>query len=237
MMFFEIVIHWTLLVIIKILATVLGLIMVPLGLMAPVYDLKTKRPFTQYHTKKNWYWVGLCKRGFDPSSFDSWIFWLFSNDRDGAMGDKRGWWFDREGDSFMSQFKWMALRNPANNLRFVRGISVNMFETEVVKVAGQDEVSDHGEGITGWHLLMCQGKIFKYYGFYFLSSEYGEKITKLIPWLKGRVLIIRLGHKMRLNYNHQFPVGTKQSEVSPDEWQRASKGFTFRFNPFLKLKD
>lgn len=222
----EAVAGWTFSLIIRIPLFILGLIVVPIGLCFPKVNEDSSRPFTQHHTDRNWKHVGLPK-----------AFWLWSNDRDGAMGDKRGWWFNRHGDTFYSRFRWMALRNPVNNMRFWDLTAINMYTTEVELLAGQSHVGedDDGSGM-GWHFVGAKGTKRKFYGFRYVSQEYPKWLVKIIPWLAERVFTIRIGAKLKVKYNEEF-LTNEAEEASEDNYERAWKGFTFRINPFLKYKD
>lgn len=48
-----------------------------------------------------------------------WV-WLWNNDEDGAAG---GYEWNKQWSIGRRLFTWSALRNPVNNLRFVRGVS------------------------------------------------------------------------------------------------------------------
>lgn len=77
--------------------------------------------------------------------------WLWSNDRDGAVGDKRGWWhmntpFDLGAYHWFSQFWWLAIRNPANNMRFNPWFSCPVVECDY-RYWGAEVVKDRpGQG-------------------------------------------------------------------------------------------
>jgi len=226
----EAVVQWVVLIAIRLPLTLLGLVVVPIALaVGTTTEGKGDtgpRPFTKYSTDKDWWWEGLHR-----------VFWIWSNDRDGARGDKRGWWYDRAGYSFWSKYQWLALRNPVNNMRFVRGISVNMYEAEVELLAGQPVVDDHDDGnLFGWQWLCAQGPIFKYYTFYYISEEYPEWLTKVIPWFSERVFVFRIGHKIALKHNDEYS-GMDIDGGTGSDHQRAWKGFTFRINPFLLYKE
>lgn len=48
--------------------------------------------------------------------------WLWDNNEDGTMP----WWYVRQNSDWSNaklEFHWTALRNPCNNLRYVRGVS------------------------------------------------------------------------------------------------------------------
>lgn len=58
----------------------------------------------------------------DRCHFPKWA-WIWDNDEDGVLPR----WYHSEHDAWMNAhiiFVWTALRNPCNNLRFVRGVSV-----------------------------------------------------------------------------------------------------------------
>jgi hypothetical protein len=57
-----------------------------------------------------------------------WLTWLWGNEEDGVTGPS--WWLMRTGyatgtlgQRMRSTFRWSALRNPSNNLRFIPGIN------------------------------------------------------------------------------------------------------------------
>jgi hypothetical protein len=201
----EATIQWTLLIAIRLPLTLLGFIVVPIALQSKLGSAEESRitgfdpNFTQHNTNRRWWHVGLPR----------WA-WIWSNDRDGAKGDKRGWW-DANGivkggsDKFLNQYWWLAFRNPVNNMRFTRFFSVNMQEATVHKVAGQALVHEK-KGIYGWQILIAEGPHVHYYSFYMVQ-----------PWIT-----IRIGHKIELWHN--------DTDWSQDP-QKAWKGFTFRIKP------
>ena len=227
--FLEAVLGWTVALALRIPIAIIGLIVVPIGLLFSVYDESKAQPFTQHNTERFWYHVGLPK----------WL-WLWSNDRDGAKGDKRGWWdanvtFGENSDSFVAQFWWMAVRNPANNLRFTPFFSVNLAEYPVQLLAGQEHVDDDDDGSgLGWQFCVVRGSIFKYYSFWYLSQEMPTWLTKVFPSLHEHVFQIRIGHKIKPRYNIEYY--NRNGELTEDERHSAWKGFTFRIG-FLDYKN
>lgn len=192
--------NWSLILVIRIPATILGLVIVPIGLLFKV-ESNINQPFSIYNTDRYWWHVGLPK-----------LFYLWSNARDGLKGDKRGWYdahtYFKNSDSFLSQWWWGAIRNPVNNMRFIRGISVNMTEAKVSKLAGQDFVHDDKENY-GWNFLKATGPKFSYYSFYYV----GEANKESKAW------VFYIGHKILLRHN------TEDWSQDP---QKAWKGFTIR---------
>lgn len=229
LMFLEALLGWSAAVLLRLPLFLLGLILVPIGLMFPIEDRKSIRPFSEHNTHRNWWHVGLPK----------WL-WLWSNDRDGAKGDKRGWWDlncpTGNSDDFKSRFVWMAIRNPVNNMRFTPGFAINMFDTEVELIAGKEYVDDDDDGSgLGWQFLMCRGKIFKYYCFRWLSQPVPTWLSKVFPSLHDHVFQIWIGHKMAPRYNDRFPKG-EANKFPEDVVHSAWKGFTLRIG-FLDYKN
>ncbi|SEC74774.1 hypothetical protein SAMN05421553_1376 [Pseudomonas anguilliseptica] len=86
--------------------------------------------------------------------------WLWSNDRDGAAGDKRGWWhlnapFGLGAFHWFSMFWWLAIRNPANNPRFSPLFGCPVTECDY-RYWGKAEVEDD-TGAGGWPLTAAPG--------------------------------------------------------------------------------
>jgi hypothetical protein len=111
--------------------------------------------------------------------------WLFDNDSDGTLGDKRGWWRHErcEGhpESFWNQYRWLALRNPVNNLRRIWPFFMD--GTGMEKEYIGDYRVDDDTGMGGWHFVWSGWRT----GFY-LIKEYG---------FMNRSLEIRTGWKLR----------------------------------------
>ena len=140
--------------------------------------------------------------------------WLWSNDFDGASGDKRGWWnehapFGLGSKHFLSKFWWLAIRNPVNNLRRTRLFSCPVSKC-YIDFVGQREVADK-PGLTGWQFVTAEHERTEqtWHGFY-----------GVWPWGQGRALVVRLGFKI-----HPAHEGTKEQP----------KGFCFRINPWKKI--
>lgn len=137
--------------------------------------------------------------------------WLWSNDFDGSLGDKRGWWdahapFGLGASHWFSQFWWLAIRNPVNNLRRTAWGSCPVSEC-LIWYSGLRDVADK-PGQYGWQLVTAvhrtTGK--KWRGFY-LAWE-------LTP---HRAFVVRLGFKIAPRHEN--------SGEPP-------KGFTFKINPW-----
>lgn len=226
----EAILGWIIAIIIRLPLFILGLVLVPIGLLFKVEDSAKAKRFTEHNTDRYWWHVGLPK----------WL-WLWSNDRDGARGDKRGWWdanttVGENADSFAAMFWWLAIRNPVNNMRFHPWFAADLFEADVELLAGQYHVDDDDDGSgLGWQFCRFDNGDVKLYSFYYLSQPMPEWLVKIIPSLKEHVFQIRIGHKIKPRYNDDFPTG-KRDEYDLDTQERAWKGFTFRVG-FLDYKN
>lgn len=140
--------------------------------------------------------------------------WLWSNDFDGALGDKRGWWdahapFGLGAHHFVSMFWWLAIRNPVNNRR-----RLNWFSCPVAKCYidydGDYDVEDK-PGKAGWQFVTAEHQRTEqtWHGFYLVY-----------PWNETRALVVRLGFKIK---------------PSHEDTQEPPKGLTFRLNPWKEI--
>lgn len=117
-----------------------------------------------------------------------WV-WLFGNDYDGLLGDKRGWWaantpFGWPVDSFKAMWWWAAIRNPVNNMRFVK-----LWQAPVAGSAityrGDYTVED-SPGQTGWQFVIVENGGRHWYGFYWVRQ-----------WNAKHALVVRFGFKVK----------------------------------------
>lgn len=195
--------QWALFLPLRVTLILLGLVVVPLALPF----LTIENPPVAF-TQAPGYW-GLGR-------LPAWA-WLWSNDRDGALGDKRGWWhlnapFDLGAYHWFSQFWWLAIRNPANNMRFHPWFSCPVAECDY-RYWGSEGVKDRpGQG--GRRLILATHKTTgrRYYGFY---GVWQLRAT--------RALVIQVGFKPE-------PSDWKE-DYSADptaQW----KGLTFEVNPW-----
>lgn len=167
--------QWLLLLPVRVVLILLGLVVVPLAMPLLVTE-GPPVPFTQ--APGNWQFRRL----------PAWA-WLWSNDRDGAVGDKRGWWhlnapFGLGAYHPLSMFVWLALRNPANNMRFTRWLGCPVTDCDY-RYWGDENVEDRpGEG--GRRLLLATHKKTgrRYYGFYGVWQ-----------WSTTRAVVIQIGFK------------------------------------------
>lgn len=125
--------------------------------------------------------------GREISNLPKWA-WLFGNDYDGVLGDKRGWWaantpFGLPVDNFVSMYTWAALRNPVNNMR-----RTNLFSAPVqgstITFKGKEHVRDDKDS-AGWQFVTTENSGKKWFGFYLVYL-----------WSDTRAFVIRLGFKV-----------------------------------------
>lgn len=141
--------------------------------------------------------------------------WLFGNDYDGLLGDKRGWWeentpFGVKVDSFLAMWWWAAVRNPVNNMRFMDRYSAPVSGDEVTIDWRGDEIVEDKIGMGGIRLCWSQVGKKKWYGFY-MVKEYGN----------GRAFVCRFGFKVKPS--HAGLIGEER------------KGMTFKVNPWKDI--
>ena len=164
------------LIVLRVVLILAGFIVVPIAMPFRTIDADTAKPFTEHDGV--WMLVTLPR----------WA-WLWSNDRDGAMGDERGWWhanapFGLGAGHWFSQLVWLAFRNPANNARFTRVMGCPVTETTYAFVG--DEVVKDKPGMGGMRFLVATHKETgrRYFGFY------GVK-----PYNDERALVVQIGFK------------------------------------------
>lgn len=138
--------------------------------------------------------------------------WLWGNDFDGLLGDKRGWWAANTPlgwavDSFPAMYWWAAIRNPANNMRFLNWFSAPIVGSQV-QWRGQYVVEDK-PGMDGWQFVWAIQDDRRWFGFYLVHC-----------WNERRALVVRLGFKIKPEH---------QGKDEP------RKGLTFKLNPFKSI--
>ena len=124
--------------------------------------------------------------------------WLFGNDYDGLLGDKRGWWADNtpfgvKVDSFLAMWVWAAVRNPVNNMRLTTLYSAPV-QGSIITYKGNYVVEDK-PGMGGWQFVTTTNGNKKWYGFYLVHE-----------WSTKKAFVIRIGFKVKPEHN-----GTNES--------------------------
>jgi hypothetical protein len=195
------------LITLRVVLIVAGFAVVPIALPFRKVDASTTKPFTE--NAGNWTLVTLPR----------WA-WLWSNDRDGAMGDERGWWhvngpFGLPSDHWFSMLVWLALRNPANNARFTKFMGCPVLDC-VYDYWGDKVVKDK-VGNAGRRFLVATHKVTdrRYYGFYWVKI-----------WNPQRALVVQIGFKGEPS--------DWQEDYSGDE-SRQWKGLTCEINPWKNI--
>ena len=220
-------ISWSLIFAIRTVLILIGLVVVAYGINLPIRHPETRRPFSRYYNGKYQKSGAEVEERKDTYPTKYWelitmpiIFWPWDNYRDGMMGDTRGWYYNywkQEGWSeWFARYHWLAIRNPTNNLRFVKGISAYMPTTHVTVLKGQPVVEDE-LGQEGFQILKGTGKYFNYYTLYYVAKANAEGISPFI---------IRLGHKIKLSHNDTD--WTAELNAGDGRAFKGYKGFTFR---------
>ena len=187
--------------------TILGLPMVALALPFRLYHPETQKAFTDPRQLPGmWQLITL----------PAWAKW-WSNEFDGAWGDKRGWWntncvneYGKHCFEFFPMWMWLAIRNPANYWsRVMTGCDVS--KCLITKLAGQDLADeDH----PGWSFLVATerdtGKQYHLLQFWF-------------PWNAAHGAWGRFGWKIAMSHN-----GTP-ADARP---QDRIKGSVYRVSPW-----
>lgn len=138
--------------------------------------------------------------------------WLWGNDFDGLLGDKRGWWAANAPlgwavDSFAAMWWWAAVRNPANNMRLLPAFSAPIVGS-AIGYAGQYTVEDK-PGMGGWQFVWAEQDGRRWFGFYLVHE-----------WSLTRAFVLRVGFKIKPSH-----AGT----------QEPAKGLTFKINPLKSI--
>lgn len=142
------------------------------------------------------------------------LIWVYSNHKDGFLGDKRGEWSakrDGKEDTFLSKWLW-TIRNPANALRQLDEYSIIPADCTEVHIWGDDHTIDnktHDGGIDeGWWFIMAEYKGKKYYSYRAVKSHNGGK------------------------WAHNASIGFKLKPEHFDRRVTERKGWTSRITPF-----
>lgn len=197
-----------LLLFVKIVCVLLGFIIVAVALPFRK-ESKIKYPMTQYAGE--WWHVGL----------PEWA-WIWSNDRDGLLGDRRGWWkthtpLGQHYTSFFSMYWWAAIRNPANNLRYTSLMGCNVEDCDYVLHG--DKIVEDDVGLGGKQLVIATDRnTGKQYAGLYVVYEY--------PFWKKHALIIQLGFKIKPSSFEDIELGHPAN----------IKGFTWEINPFKNIE-
>lgn len=104
------------------------------------------------------------------TSFPKWA-WVWDNREDGIFGPT---WFNSGQHNFKTCFLWSAIRNPANNMRFVDVFNVE-HEPEIEHLVFGDELVpdpslSRKEKRAIWHFTLVRQKGLWYFSFWYLKA-------------------------------------------------------------------
>lgn len=217
----------------RVLFILAGLVVVPLALPFRTMHADTAVRFSQ--ASGTWYLVTLPR----------WA-WPWSNDRDGALGDRRGWWhtnapFGLGAYHWFSMLVWLAIRNPANNLRFTRLFGVPVTRSACTWWGSTEVEDDPGKG--GCRFLLATVGLLPFYGLYWVR-EYAPP-----AWLVSAAMALELRFRVRLQGLVDELLEPRALVVQigfkgePSDWledysgdpSREWKGFTFEINPIKAI--
>ena len=188
----------------------LGAVVVPIALLFRKEVEGSEVPGgTKYMPDWNWKLILLPK----------WA-WIWSNESDGMLGDKRGYWGKirkNDPESFLSMYIWAAFRNPVNNLRYVPLVSCLVNKCTDIKCVGREDVADKVGG-AGWNVVWgVTPTKFPYPGFYMVKM-WGDT---------GKCLRIRIGWKLKKSYISRY--------IEDPEAEEKRIGFTFLAAPWKQV--
>ena len=143
------------------------------------------------------------------------IAWLWDNDADGAMGDKRGWYWCEYGvvsgwSDYWKYYFWLAIRNPANNFKR-KGLGFDIRTKSIETIYGNDYVRDDFSS-TGFQLVRAGWRYHLYW-------------VRRWSDTSSRAIVIELGNKFQVKHNG----AQYESE------HKYVKGFTFEINPYKDI--
>lgn len=139
--------------------------------------------------------------------------WIWGNDYDGLLGDKRGWWADNTpfglpAHHWFSMWWWAAIRNPANNMRRLWLFSCPAGSCVIDYIGDREVEDDPGKG--GWRFTRARLGKMRWYGFYLVKE-----------WTPLRGLVVQIGFKIKPSH-----AGDPKAK---------EKGFTVEVNPWKDL--
>lgn len=162
-------IQWVAILIIRSSLILLGLFIVPIGILCKQEDKSVSD-------------------GRKIVNFPKWL-WVFGNDYDGLQGDKHGNWadatpFNLPVDHFYSMWVWAAIRNPVNNMRRLKPFycPANKCAFEYIG----DKIVEDKPGLGGFRFTIATLGSMSWYGLYFVKE-----------WSLTRACVIQLGFKIK----------------------------------------
>ena len=183
--------------VLRVVLALVGIFVVPVALLfAHTETSPVTRRYTGWQYKRLPFWA-----------------WIWDNETYGTMGNHH--WqearynplFYKKPASFWSQWYWLAIRNPTNNMAEWALSSLDLRETSKVFWVGAASVDNY---FPGWQFVWAKKGIVYYPGIYGMQP---------IPFT-GRALELRLGFKLK----------PEDNDSEPDR----RVGLTFIINPFKK---
>lgn len=232
----QILFWWPLQAIAGFVLLIPGLFIVPLVIKkaritfttgAQLIDWKYKQKSTGQTFKGTWKLITVPKTAW---------YWLWSNDRDGLAGDKRGWWATEKckGNpyTFWAMYQWAALRNPVNNLRFTSLCGCKTWLCDFSTYGSNITAGDDKDG-AGWQFTI--GKVIDGYRCYF-----GFTAWIPYPFWKDHGCLIKFGNKIDGRTEDEtnllfLSIGSPKKKFN--EWEKLEfiKGCAFYINPFQDI--
>lgn len=148
--------------------------------------------------------------------------WLFGNEEDGALGDRRGWWSNNvkgKERNFWNKYWWLTIRNPANNASRYTKLYSCMVNDCNIEYWYDYKTPDDSPLVLGKHFVIATDRNtdHKYYGYRNVMTLFKKYTDSYTGW----ALNIVLGFKLKPSHADNFQ--------APDD---AHKGSSYR--PSLK---
>jgi hypothetical protein len=194
---------WILFFIFNTLTIIVGWILIPLMALLWKYTTKTETSIINGKQILNW------KHRF---------MWLYSNQEDGIMGASEY----KDRSNFIRIVYWSALRNPSNNMRFIKALTCQLNPKEI-KFRGTHPKDING---TKYQIMLENNKDLLY--------TYDSDMFRFISltW-QGMYSNLRIQFKM-FDKIWRFWIGWKiyphdTLGISPNDYRRYGAGFAMQF--------
>lgn len=131
----------------------------------------------------------------EGNHFPKWA-WIWDNKEDGIFGAT---WFNKGVLDFKTCYRWSAVRNPANNMRFMKLITVLHSDVKRTKIYGDKEIPNpklaRERGRAIWHLTLVKPGLLWRFSYWYIKAKpdnkhfrirFGWKCTP--EWIEGENL-------------------------------------------------
>ncbi len=136
------------------------------------------------------------------NKFPKWA-WIYDNDEDGIYGAA---WFNKGVYDFKTCYKWSAIRNPVNNMRFVSLFTVNHNRMSSYTSKGYRSVPspklsrELGKAI--WHYTIVKQKYFWYFSFWYIKAKSDNKHFRIrLGWKCHPLWVLNEPHNKIKQYS------------------------------------